>query len=81
MNAPWKWSEDGCQLIDAKGRTVLKIRPSDATQEEFNAICAAPLLLAACEMIDLTDKATLQCLGYEAEESIRAVIASVKETT
>lgn len=49
MKAPWKWSEDGLQLIDATGRTVLKIRPSDATQEEFDAICAAPELLAACK--------------------------------
>ena len=47
MNAPWKWSEDGLQLIDATGRTVLKIRPSDATQEEFDAVAAVPEMLSA----------------------------------
>lgn len=50
--APWKWSEDGCQLIDAKGRLVLEIRPisTEATQEEFDLIAAAPELLAALEV-------------------------------
>lgn len=47
MNAPWKWSESGLQLLDSTGRAVLTIRPSDATEEEFNAIEAAPELLAS----------------------------------
>ena len=51
MDGPWKWSEDGLQLLDAKGRSVLRIRPSDATQEEFDAIKAAPLLVKA--LVDL----------------------------
>jgi hypothetical protein len=44
MKGPWKWSESGLQLIDNGGRTVLLIRPSDATEEEFNVIEAAPEL-------------------------------------
>jgi hypothetical protein len=46
MKGPWKWSESGLQLIDNGGRTVLLIRPSDATEEEFNVIEAAMLLEA-----------------------------------
>jgi hypothetical protein len=51
MKGPWKWSEDGGQIIDADGRSVIRIRPSDATEEEFDAIAAAPDLLAACEAL------------------------------
>jgi hypothetical protein len=51
MNGPWKWSEDGLQIIDATGRTVLRIRPSDATEEEFRGLISVPELLAACRFI------------------------------
>ena len=49
MNGPWRWSDDGCYLFDSKGVSVLRLRPSDATQEEFNAIAALPELLEACK--------------------------------
>jgi hypothetical protein len=45
MTWPWKWSESGLQLLDDGGRAVLSIRPSDATEEEFDLIEAAPELL------------------------------------
>lgn len=51
MNAPWKWSEDGLQLLDGEGRSILRIRPSDATQEEFSAIVAVPDLIMALEEV------------------------------
>jgi hypothetical protein len=47
VKGPWKWSEDGEHLLDADGRAVLSIQPSDATEEEFAAIEAVPDLLAA----------------------------------
>ncbi len=49
IQGPWRWSEEGMRVIDAEGRVILHIRPSDATEEEFNAIAAVPELLAACE--------------------------------
>ncbi len=79
MNTTWKWSEDGNQLLDCTdGHTVLKIRPSPATQQEFDLIVAAPELLHELEEILSFTCVERAMLRKQELDSIRRIIAKAK---
>lgn len=70
---PWKWSDNGDQLIDANGRVILNVKPSDATEAEFVAIEAIPEVLALFAVL-LTKAKTRDAQWREASELLQRIL-------
>ena len=69
----WHWSADGLSLIDQDGIAILRIKPSPASQEQFDLIAAAPELLAACEHVLAVIGDEGECNHDTDEEWVRAI--------
>ena len=74
----WRWSDDGLSLLNQDGLPLLHIKPSDASQQQFDLIAAAPDLLAALKAMWAWQSGVQELVPEDVSSRVQRAVAKAK---